>query len=96
VVLELAVPIRHVVGQERVRAATYLFGGAVVELQAFGSTADVDAEGQPGDLGLVDALAFVAAEEEVVVVRLAQGADEAQLGGAEVLALIDNAQALTS
>lgn len=73
-VFALAVSIGDRFRQEGVGTAADLLRRAIVELHPPGAAPHVDAEGQPGDLRLVDALALVTAEKQVIVVRLAQRA----------------------
>ena len=77
-------------GRSRSDAAADLAGGAVVHLERAGAAADLDAFGGPGEGRAEDALADVAGEEEAVVLAGAGGLQEAELGEAEVLGLVDD------
>ncbi|MEO8183562.1 MAG: hypothetical protein ABI895_32415, partial [Deltaproteobacteria bacterium] len=87
---EFTVPVGDGRGKQRIGSPPNLLGRAVVQSEAAGATADVDAQGQPRGAGLVDALPFVATEEQIALARFAESPDEPKLGGAEVLAFIDD------
>jgi hypothetical protein len=74
--------------EQAVRLGADLVGGAVVELQGAGTAPDIDAQGQPGEGGLKDALPQVTGEEEPVGTLGAQGGQKPQLGHADILGLV--------
>src|SRR5690606_35852833 len=86
--LDVAVNVRDFGAQQAVGARPDLVRRAVVDAQRARASSYVNAEGQPGEGLLEDALAEVAGEEEAVATPGAESCQEAQLGDAEVLRLV--------
>jgi hypothetical protein len=74
---------------EAIGGAADLLGGAVVDPEDSGAAANLEAEGAEGEAAAVDPLACVAAEEELAGIMGGEGGEQAELGDAEVLDLVD-------
>lgn len=89
-VLLATVELQQARGQKAIGLAADLMRRAVVDLQPARASPDLHALGRPGKGGAEDPLADVAGEEEAVGLPRAGRPQEAELGEAEVLRLVDD------